>query len=256
MDQFNGNKMVDKRLNDNCNKNDDKQIDKMNESINNLTKDVHISPASSPSLTTSNSSLNSSLNNSLSLSMNKTSNHNYPVNSTSLNNQSSKLIGNGSNGDADTNCRSNSANSSHSSDLNSPKLLQTQPNVQQSMLNSSYPPFSTFPFFNAFNLLHPILNKHLYSSNTDFNFSPFTSAYLNQLQNVRPISSSPNSAVGDTNNTFAQIGNCSSTIVNSSTTDSTSISNSVLTNSTNPQHALRKGEINSLVSGKFALFFK
>lgn len=160
--------------------------------------------------------------------------------STFTTNQISKPMTNGLNeNNTELICRSNST-SSNSSDLLLSKTLSTTPNSQQinnnQLLNSS----ASFPFFNAFNLLHPILNKHLYS-NDGLNFNPFASAYLTQLQNVKQQTNSP-SLVNSNNNS----------VLVSTSMNSTTNTNSIISN---PQHVLRKDEINSLISGITKIFY-
>ena len=142
--------------------------------------------------------------------------------------------------DTETMCRSNSTNS-NCSELSSP----VRQSDQAPSTLSSDAPFPAFPFFNAFNFLHPILNgKHLYSTN-GLNFSPFT--YLNQLQNMRQLTSPTmaNAALGNTTNLVNALNN-------SCTTIATTVTNPVLTDSVaaNRPHALRKEDINSLVTGR------
>ena len=152
-------------------------------------------------------------------------------------------------------CRSSSSSSSNASDLSANTKADPKHEQTSQSLCSSANPLSSFPFFNTFNLLHPILNKHLYSGN-GLNFSPF--AYLNQLQNVRQLAS-PAGLLNGGQSSFAtnlvtnqltnsNIPNCT----NSSTATTSSAPTNLANNSTlvNPQHALRcKDEISSLASG-------
>lgn len=230
------NQLNDKLINKESNNEKDKN--QLNQTlINNI--DV-LTPASSQTLS-NNTSVNGNSANNLNVSINRKTSSPNDLN------------------DVETICHSNS-NSSGQSDLSSPTKsfnttnfnLQSQQNNQQHhnqsttdqqncsiQLNSNASSsFASFPFFNAFNLLHPILNnKHLYANNgLNFN-NPFTSAYLNQLQNVRQLTnaSPTTSLINNTN------------LINSTAANTT---NSILTN---PQHVLRKEDINtlSLVSGKF-----
>lgn len=181
------------------------------------------------------------------------------------NQQASKMTNaNGLNADTDSPACRSSSTSSNDSELspNTAKaFVATKPQEQSQPLSSVANPLSTFPFFNTFNLLHPILHKHLYAAN-GLGFSPFASAYLNQLQNARQLASPTGGLVNSSNNSSFVTNLASNHLTTNPNLLPTSSANSS-TNATgnapttvnsspvaNPQHALRcKDEISSLVSG-------
>lgn len=219
-------------------RNSDEQLADKNQTLINM---VHmLTPATSPALNATSSlcNLNNTTSNGSSFSTI------VPANPQAL---SKMTNGNGLIGTDRPACRSTSS-SSNGSDLSAKSGPKPEHQASQPLCAN---PLSNFPFFNTFNLLHPILNnqlnKHLYSGN-GLNFSPF--AYLNQLQNMRQMTGS----TGLTNSGQSNfVTNLVTNQLTNSTNSTTGSNAPVVADSSlvaNPQHALRcKDEISSLVSG-------